>query len=388
MAGGGSRDAGENFSSAEAAIGAGILLAEQAPKIAAHGKASFRRIQQGRRPFDRVDLGDESGVDEPRLLEQPLAIGGRMVDAQPIDDGIVLAREQRVHHRQADPPVAVHSGKLLVGDVACRIDGKMPAFIEMQLAVRAHLPGGGIRAHRALDLQIRAVDLRGIPPMRLGIAIGRGLTLVGGGMPVIRQRVQDGHVGRGPVVAGRQRQAMRRRRGIAAAVAQPVVHHELQPRRDENAEMGHRREAAAREQITTHLAWIGLVEIGRLFAKCVADRHIAAEARASHAHPRATEIVVTAVGRALVAGTVTALRLEQRWIAFGIRKVVLAHINAIADQRRHREQEGKPVPDAESIGQCGETSEQTLAKRNGHVAPPLDFALTSMTSWPLRSPGR
>src|SRR5262249_22656258 len=83
-----------------------------------------------------------------------------------------------------------------------------------------------------------------------------------------------------------------------------------------------------------------------------------------------------------------ALRLEQRWIAFGVREVVLAHIDALADQRRHGEQEGKLVPDAESIGQCGETSEQPLAKRNGHVAPPLDFALTSMTSWPLRSPSR
>ena len=224
--------------------------------------------------------------------------------------------------------------------------------------------------------------------MRLDVAISRGLTLVGGGVQVIRQCVQDGHVGRGPVVAGRQRQVVWRLRGVAAAVAQPVVHHELQPRRNENAEMRHRHEAAAREQITTHPAWIGLVEIRRLFAKRVTDRHVAAEARAGHTHPRATEIIVTAVGGALVAGTVTALRLEQRWIAFGIREVVLAHIDAMADQRRHGEQEGKLVPDAESIGQCGETSEQPLAKRNSHVAPPLDFALTSMTSWPLRSPGR
>src|SRR5262249_53879435 len=65
-------------------------------------------------------------------------------------------------------------------------------------------------------------------------------------------------------------------------------------------------------------AWIGVVEIRRLFAKGVADRHVAAEPRAGHAHPGATEIIVTAVGRALVAGTGAALWREQRWIAFGI----------------------------------------------------------------------
>ena len=48
-------------------------------------------------------------------------------------------------------------------------------------------------------------------------------------------------------------------RGVAAAVAQPVVHHELQPSRDENVEMRHRHEAAAREQIAAHLPRIGLV---------------------------------------------------------------------------------------------------------------------------------
>ena len=112
-------------------------------------------FMQRRRPLDRVDLGDEGGVDEPRLLEQPFAVGRGIFDAQPIDDGIVLAREQRVHHREADPPVAVDAGKLVVGDIACRIDGKMPAFIEMQLAVRAHLSGGGIGTDRALDARDR-----------------------------------------------------------------------------------------------------------------------------------------------------------------------------------------------------------------------------------------
>src|SRR5262245_2471038 len=90
-------------------------------------------------------------------------------------------------------------------------------------------------------------------------------------------------------------------RGVAPAVAKPVVDHELQPGRDEHVEMRHRHEGAAREQIAAYLPWIGFVEIGRLFAKRVRDRHVAAEARTGHAHPRATEIVVTAVGLAPIA---------------------------------------------------------------------------------------
>ncbi len=88
--------------------------------------------------------------------------------------------------------------------------------------------------------------------MGLGIAIGRGLTLVRRAAHVVRQGMQDGEGGRGPVIAGRQRQAVRRLRGIAAAVTEPVVHHELDPARDKNVEMRHRLEAAAREQLAAH----------------------------------------------------------------------------------------------------------------------------------------
>ena len=64
--------------------------------------------------------------------------------------------------------------------------------------------------------------------------------------------------------------------------------------------MRHRHEAAAREQIAAHLPRIGLVEFGRLLAMGVADRNIASEAGTGHAHPGATEIIVAAVGLALI----------------------------------------------------------------------------------------
>jgi hypothetical protein len=162
-----------------------------------------------------------------------------------------------------------------------------------------------------------------------------------------------------------------------AAVAEPVVHHELQPSRDEHVQMRNGHEGAAREQITAHLAGIGFIEIGRLFAKRVGNRHVAAEARAGHTHPRATQIVVAAVGLAPIARIAAAERLEQRGVPFRSEKIVLAHIDAMADQCRHREQERKPVPDAESIGQCSETSEQALAQWNSHVPPPCRLRATS-----------
>jgi hypothetical protein len=52
----------------------------------------------------------------------------------------------------------------------------------------------------------------------------------------------------------------------------------------------------------------------------------------------------------------------------------------MAEDRRHREQERELVPDAESVGQFGETPEQALIKRSSHVSPPARCALTSTTS--------
>src|SRR5262245_24739005 len=137
--------------------------------------------------------------------------------------------------------------------------------------------------------------------MRLGVAKRRGLALIRRRVAVVRQGAQDRQVGWRPGVAGRQRQPMGWTRGVTPAVAEPVVDHELQPRRNEHVEMWHRHEVAAREQIAAYLPWIGLVEVGRLFAKRVRDRHVAAEARTGHAHPRASELVVTAVGIAPIA---------------------------------------------------------------------------------------
>ena len=46
---------------------------------------------------------------------------------------------------------------------------------------------------------------------------------------------------------------------------------------------------------------------------------------------------------------------------------MLAHVDAMTDDGRHREHEGEPVPDLESVRQFGETSEQPLAKWSSHI---------------------
>ena len=58
-----------------------------------------------------MNLGDQSGQDQPGLLKQPIAIPVRIVDLQAIADGVVLAGKQRMQGGQTDPPVAVHPGE-------------------------------------------------------------------------------------------------------------------------------------------------------------------------------------------------------------------------------------------------------------------------------------
>ena len=43
------------------------------------------------RPLDGVDLGHQRGVDEPRVVEQLLVRPARVVGAQAVADGVVLA---------------------------------------------------------------------------------------------------------------------------------------------------------------------------------------------------------------------------------------------------------------------------------------------------------
>ena len=166
---------------------------------------------------------------------------------------------------QADPPIAVHPGKLEVRDLlaVALVERKM-AVVRRAGACRRRAPAGRrIGADRALAIGVGAVDLRGVPPMRLVVAVGRR---AGPGPPGRAGRPATCAgcciVGSRPVVAGRQRQAMRLLVVSSAAVTEPVVHHELQPGRDQHVEVRDRHEIATRQQRAADQARIGLVESG------------------------------------------------------------------------------------------------------------------------------
>ena len=74
----------------------------------------------------------------------PSALG--ILAAQPVDDGVVLAREQRVHDRQADPPIAVDRGVFLArGGVGVAVERQMSVRVEPELAVGSRSSGPSVR---------------------------------------------------------------------------------------------------------------------------------------------------------------------------------------------------------------------------------------------------
>src|SRR5205085_11646805 len=80
--------------------------------------------------------------------------------------------------------------------------------------------------------------------------------------------------------------------GIAAAVAEPVLNHELDPRRGEQVERLGRDELAAGEELTADGARVRLHQHDVRLRRGGPERYVAAEARAEHAHPRLGQVVV------------------------------------------------------------------------------------------------
>src|SRR5262245_3712498 len=71
-----------------------------------------------RRPFDCMDLCDERRDNQPCCLIDALWFPCRVLPLQGIAQHVVLAREQRVHHTEAEPPALVESSDVIAGDVA------------------------------------------------------------------------------------------------------------------------------------------------------------------------------------------------------------------------------------------------------------------------------
>ena len=207
-----------------------------------------------------------------------------------------------------DPPVSVHAGELLAGRLVTWMERQKAVRLHSHLAVGEERAGLRIGAHLQLARGERAIDLRRIPPVRLAVVIDSWPAFIAR-TPRVGRGLQDRHPPVGPVVSVRHREFVLHRR-IVVAVAQPVVHHELQPCRHEQIEVRHGHEALALQQLFADQARVRIVKAGFFLAETVRDRHVAAEARAGHAHPGLAEVVVAAVDGPLVANVYRRLRRQ------------------------------------------------------------------------------
>ena len=95
-----------------AMCGLSELVGEDAVPVRVERQREALVRQDGRRPLDGVDLRHDGGVHQPGDVEQPVVVPVGMRGLQVVADRVVLADEQRVQHRQADPPVADEPGLL------------------------------------------------------------------------------------------------------------------------------------------------------------------------------------------------------------------------------------------------------------------------------------
>jgi hypothetical protein len=149
-------------------------------------------------------------------------------------------------------------------------------------------------------------------------------------------------------------------------VAQPVVQHELDPRRHEYVQVWDGNEIAPRQEYTADKPRVGIEECGLRFSECCIDRHVTPEARTCHSHPGTAEIVAAAICLALVAGISAFLRLEQRGVALSVIQIAPAHHGAIAEHHHDRDRKRPLIPDPNPVSESCKPPQCGLKKRNGH----------------------
>ena len=220
-----------------------------------------RRIgENGRGPFDGMDLGHHRGVDEPRDIEEAVVVPVGVGLVQHVADGVVLAHEKGVQHRNAHPPVAGEAGLL----------DALPVHRQRAVAVQSHFAEQAA-TQVVLRVLVAAVDLRAVPPVRDLVDRTRRGRLQGTAARRVGLGPADEDlalpVATAPRVIRRQRH---RDHGVGEdlAVVDPVAVHELDPRcgqQVEEGDFGHRRPAIGtarpRQQPAADLARIRCEEL-------------------------------------------------------------------------------------------------------------------------------
>ncbi len=228
MVGGRAGDAAEDFVLAPLAQ----ALAEDAVPVGPHRVLGRRMRNDRRRPFDGVDLRHQGGVDQARALVELVVGPARVLGLQAVADRVVLVREDRVQQRQAEPEVAGDAGQV---DDFLEVARQLAVGVEPELAAF-------LRAQRLRESGVAAVDLRPVPPVRVGRDVRRRPAL-----PIrrgIATRPLDPHrpVGPGVVVGQLELEGLLR---DVLAVAEPVVDLELQPGSGEDVDDRGRLELVA-----------------------------------------------------------------------------------------------------------------------------------------------
>jgi hypothetical protein len=145
-----------------------------------------------------------------------------------------------------------------------------------------------------------------------------------------------------PIVTGFDRNLVCVGRGVL--VHEPVVHHELNPRRGHQIENRRRDELVTGHQLAADDTRIRHQQVGRI-GKRVLERDVAAEAATRRAHLGIGEVVVRAVDGARLANGGIQVRgdlllLERRF--FCVVQVLFAQLVADVDQFSHR-RESRPL---------------------------------------------
>lgn len=205
----------------------------------------------------------------------------------------MLTCEEIVEQTEPDPPIVVESGE--IGARMSWIGGKHSIAADLDLSV-----GLGTDLH--LSVAIAAVDLSGVPPVRVEIAECRGRAEPWftrrsvGDSPANLHAAVDPFVF-GPGIARLQRDLELVFR-LGNPMTEPIMRFELDPGGGQQIEAGRGNEGVARQQFHRNHARAGFEQVVYAVRRAFRQREIASEPGARHAHARMVEAVERAIGGA------------------------------------------------------------------------------------------
>jgi hypothetical protein len=286
-----------------------------------------------------VDLRHQRRVHETGLLVERLVVEVAVLRVQVVADRVVLAHEQRVEKGEADPEVARDA---LQVDQLLELRRRQALVVDLQLPVLA-------RAERVGEPLVPAVDVRAVPPVRVLGRVRRRPARVGARIAL---RARDLHRVLVPGVPFFERQ-LPGALLLALAVAEPVVHLELDPGAGQEVQRRRRRELVARQQAAADEAGVWFEQRLVGLGPGELERDVPPEACVERAHLRVVEVVVRPVigpRREVVAGVL--VRLGSAPALARVVQVLLPEPAPEADERQDRERQRKAVPPQPPIQPC------------------------------------